>query len=102
MRNAIDAMSAVSGSGRELRVSTARTDDGRRIAITVADTGPGIAEADLSRIFESWYTTKRHGLGLGLAVCRTIVESHGGRLGVHANGARGAAFRFDLSLVNPS
>ena len=102
MRNAIDAMSAVSGSRRELQVSTAVTDNGRRIVVTIADTGPGIAESDLPRIFDSWYTTKRNGLGLGLAVCRTIVESHGGRLCVQANGAGGAAFRFDLSLVNPS
>lgn len=102
MRNAIDAMSASAGSNHQLCVSTATVDGGRRIAITVADNGPGIAHADLPRIFESWYTTKRNGLGLGLAVCRTIVESHGGSLTVQRNGADGAAFRFDLSLVNPS
>lgn len=100
MRNAIDAMAGSRDRQRQLQVRTRIADDGRRIDIEVADSGPGIAAADLPRIFESWYTTKRNGLGLGLAVCRTIVESHGGTLSVQAGGAGGAAFRFDLSLVD--
>lgn len=99
MRNAVDAMTSTGNRPRLLRIGTRIGADGRRIEIAVSDSGPGIADADLPRIFESWYTTKRNGLGLGLAVCRTIVESHGGTLCVQPGGADGATFRFDLSLV---
>jgi len=102
MRNAIDAMAGSPDRRRQLHLRTRIGDDRRQIEIEVADSGPGIAAEDLPRIFESWYTTKRNGLGLGLAVCRTIVESHGGTLSVQPGGAGGAAFRFDLSLVDPA
>lgn len=99
LRNAIDAMAANTADSRRLRIASRVTADASRIAISVADSGPGIADADLPRIFESWFTTKRDGLGLGLAVCRTIVESHGGSLNVQRGDAGGAVFQFDLSRV---
>ncbi|WP_293370586.1 ATP-binding protein [Nevskia sp.] len=101
MRNAIDAMKSQPVDERQLDIETRRCDSGRRVAITVADSGPGIADADLLRVFERWYTTKRDGLGLGLAVCRALVESHGSALNVSRSTlSGGAAFRFDLSMVN--
>lgn len=100
MRNAVDAMTAIDGPPRRLTLRTQVPAHGRRIEIEVADSGPGISASDLPRIFESWYTTKRNGLGLGLAVCRTIVESHGGTLRVQPGHAGGATFRFDLTLVS--
>ncbi len=100
MRNAVDAMAATDRRPRRLTLRTQVQAQGRKIEIEVADSGPGISAADLPRIFESWFTTKRNGLGLGLAVCRTIVESHGGTLRVQPGPAGGAAFRFDLTLVS--
>lgn len=99
LRNAIDAMSTTGDRPRVLQIETQIIANGQRIEVVVSDSGPGVAVADLPRIFESWYTTKRNGLGLGLAVCRTIVESHGGTLRVDTGSAGGAAFRFDLSRV---
>ena len=68
------------------------------MAIAVVDRGPGIAKKDLTQIFDAFYSTKRNGLGLGLAVCRSIIESHGGRLVVSRNVFGGATFRFTLPL----
>lgn len=101
VRNAIEAMALHAGP-RRLDIETRVAVDGRRIVVTVADSGPGIAAADLQRIFERWYTSKRDGLGLGLSVCRSIVESHGGSLRVQRSSAGGAAFSFDLCLVEPT
>jgi len=103
IRNAIDAMCAQPAGERRLDIETRFADHGQRIAVTVADSGPGIAAVDLPRVFEAWYTTKRDGLGLGLSVCRALVESHGGALTVsRSTPSGGAAFRFDLSVVNPA
>ena len=74
MRNALEAMA--NSRGRELTVTTARLDE-ETIEIAVADTGPGIAKDVANRLFEPFVSTKRHGMGLGLSICRSIVESHG-------------------------
>ena len=74
MRNALEAMA--NSRGRELTVTTARLDE-ETIEIAVADTGPGIAKDMANRLFEPFVSTKRHGMGLGLSICRSIVESHG-------------------------
>jgi signal transduction histidine kinase len=66
------------------------------IAVSVRDCGPGIAATDAVRIFEAFYTTKQHGMGMGLAICKSIVEAHGGRLSVAAGRPHGATFRFVL------
>lgn len=100
LSNAIDALRTQPGP-RRLSIVTAPIDGGLRVSVSIADSGPGIAPDVLPRIFDSWFTTKRKGLGLGLAVCRTIIESHGGQLAAGRSTLGGALFRFDLSLVNP-
>ena len=93
MRNALEAMA--NSRGRELTVTTARLDE-ETIEIAVADTGPGIAKDVANRLFEPFVSTKRHGMGLGLSICRTIVESHGGRMKAAENPGGGMVFRFPL------
>lgn len=100
--NAVDALRGQKAGRRRLSVVSVPVDGGKRVSVSVADSGPGIAPAVLPRIFDSWFTTKRNGLGLGLAVCRTIIESHGGQLAAGRSTLGGALFRFDLSLVKPA
>jgi two-component system, LuxR family, sensor kinase FixL len=93
--NASDAMVANPPAQRRLSIATRRCDDGRGVECAVADWGPGVRPEDLERIFQPFVTTKKQGLGLGLAICRSIVESHGGRLWAeNAPSGGGAVFRF--------
>jgi len=96
IRNAIEAMDETKVGVRELRLSTASRDHDGAI-ISVLDTGPGIDPERLSSIFDAFVTTKPRGMGLGLAICRMIVERHGGRL-VASSGDKGGAL---LQLVLP-
>jgi PAS domain S-box-containing protein len=92
--NAVEAMSGSEGS-RELLIDTGQAEpDG--VLVAVRDTGPGLAPASLERLFEAFYTTKPGGLGMGLSICRSIIEAHGGRLWASANEPRGAVFQFTL------
>src|SRR5215471_17087674 len=93
--NAIEAMSAMSEGPRELLISTAKTDS-EGVLIAVRDSGPGLAPESVDRLFESFYTTKPNGLGMGLSICRSIIEAHGGRLWATANAPHGAVFQFTL------
>ena len=68
------------------------------VVITVRDSGPGLDPTSLDRLFDAFYTTKPDGLGMGLAISRSIVESHGGRLWATANTPRGAVFQFTLPI----
>jgi PAS domain S-box-containing protein len=90
--NAIEAMRDVGEEERELLISTRNESDG--VSVEVRDSGPGFAPAVLERVFEAFYTTKAGGLGLGLSICRSIIEAHGGRLSASPNVPRGAVFRF--------
>jgi PAS domain S-box-containing protein len=92
--NAIEAMRDVGEEERELLISTRNEPDG--VSVEVRDSGPGFAPAALERVFEAFYTTKPGGLGLGLSICRSIIEAHGGRLWGEANEPRGAIFQFTL------
>ena len=93
--NAVQAMSSVSEGPRELLISTGRAEpDG--VFVSVRDSGPGLAPAILERLFEPFHTTKPGGLGLGLSICRSIIEAHGGRLWPTANVPRGAEFNFTV------
>jgi signal transduction histidine kinase len=96
-RNAIEAMDAIKDQNRVLHIKTQRND---RDAITVLvnDTGPGIDPKKLDGIFEAFVTTKAGGMGLGLAICRTIIERHGGQLTATSDGKRGASFKFVLPI----
>jgi PAS domain S-box-containing protein len=93
--NAIEAMSGTSKGLRELLISTAKTDS-EGVLIAVQDSGPGLAPEALERPFESFYTTKPGGLGMGLSICRSIIEAHQGRLWASANVPRGAVFQFTV------
>jgi PAS domain S-box-containing protein len=93
--NAIEAMSAMSEGPRELLISTAKTDS-EGVLVAVRDSGPGLAPESVERLFESFYTTKPGGLGMGLSICRSIIEAHQGRLWATANTPHGAVFQFTL------
>jgi PAS domain S-box-containing protein len=95
MTNAIDAMESVTDRNRILRVKS-NPNGSAGVLITVEDSGIGIAPENINRIFSAFFTTKSHGMGLGLAICRSIVESHGGRLSASPNYPHGAAFQIVL------
>jgi PAS domain S-box-containing protein len=93
--NAVEAMNSVEEGARELSIGTEHSQRGG-VLVSVCDSGPGIDPGHLERIFEAFYTTKITGLGMGLSICRSIIDAHGGRLWVEANQPRGAIFRFTL------
>jgi signal transduction histidine kinase len=93
--NAIQAMSVDGVSKRELQIST-QTDEAEGVRVGVRDTGPGLAPQSLPRLFEPFYTTKGEGMGMGLAICRSIVEAHGGRLWATACEPHGTLFQFTI------
>ncbi|WP_207801800.1 trifunctional serine/threonine-protein kinase/ATP-binding protein/sensor histidine kinase [Phenylobacterium hankyongense] len=93
--NALQAMSGVGDGPRDLRISTA-TDAAGDVLVTVRDSGPGLSPESLESLFEAFYTTKPEGLGMGLAISRSIVVAHGGRMWASANEPRGASFQFTL------
>jgi PAS domain S-box-containing protein len=95
--NAIEAMSAVDDGPRELDIGT-RPDESGGILITVGDSGPGVALENKEHLFEPFYTTKPGGMGMGLSICRSIVEAHGGHISVNANVPRGAVFQFTVPV----
>ena len=95
--NAIEAMSGTADVPRELLISTGTAEPGG-VLVAVQDSGPGLAPAALERLFEAFYTTKPNGLGLGLSICRSIIEAHGGRLWASANTPSGAIFHFTLPV----
>jgi signal transduction histidine kinase len=93
--NAVEAMSGMSEGLRELLISTAKTDS-EGVLVAVEDSGPGLATEDLERTFEAFYTTKPDGLGMGLSICRSIIEAHGGQMWAAANVPQGAVFQFTI------
>jgi C4-dicarboxylate-specific signal transduction histidine kinase len=94
--NAIEAMRDVGEEERELLISTRNEPDG--VSVEVRDSGPGFVPETLDHVFEAFYTTKPGGLGMGLSICRSIIEAHGGQLCASANEPRGAVFQFTLPL----
>ncbi len=93
--NAVEAMGGVGDGPRELLISTGTAESGE-VRVAVRDSGPGLDPVKLERLFEAFYTTKPGGLGMGLSICRSIVEAHGGRLWAEANEPRGAIFQFTV------
>jgi signal transduction histidine kinase len=91
--NAVEAMGGVRDGPRELLISTGQAEPGG-VLVAVRDSGPGLAPATLEHLFEAFYTTKPTGLGMGLSICRSIIEAHGGRLWAEANEPRGTIFQF--------
>lgn len=97
MMNAIEAMSAVNEGSRRMWVSSERVESSD-IVIAVRDLGPGLDPKSLDHLFDAFYTTKSQGMGMGLAISRSIIEAHGGRLWATANIPHGAVFQFTLPI----
>jgi C4-dicarboxylate-specific signal transduction histidine kinase len=96
--NAVEAMSLVEAKPRDLLINTEQHHTG--VLVAVRDSGPGIDPDHREQIFKSFYTTKPNGTGMGLAICRSIVDAHGGRLWAEANEPRGAIFQFTLPAAS--
>jgi C4-dicarboxylate-specific signal transduction histidine kinase len=95
--NAVEAMGSVEAGGRQLLISA--EEDHTGVLVAVRDSGPGIDPRHLQRVFQAFYTTKPSGIGMGLAICRSIINAHGGRLWAEPNESRGAVFQFALPGV---
>ncbi|HEY4760883.1 MAG TPA: ATP-binding protein [Thermoguttaceae bacterium] len=98
VKNAMEAMQDLSPEGRQVILRTGMNAEGM-LEVSVSDAGKGVEAAELSRIFEPFYTTKQSGMGLGLGISRSIVEAHGGRLEALRNDHRGMTFRFTLPIA---
>jgi PAS domain S-box-containing protein len=101
IRNGIEAMGAVSGRPRVLRVCSQPKPPGM-VLVAVEDTGTGVEPETLDRIFDAFFTTKTEGMGMGLAICRSIIESHGGQLWSTPRQPHGSIFRFTVGLAAAS
>jgi C4-dicarboxylate-specific signal transduction histidine kinase len=95
--NAIEAMSRMREGARELLICTEKSES-NRVMVAVRDSGPGLDLQIADHPFEAFYTTKVQGMGIGLAICRSIIEAHGGRMWAGANEPRGAVFQFTMPL----
>ena len=98
--NAVQAMGTVGESARQMLI-TSRQIESNDLYVGVQDTGPGLSPETLSRLFEPFYTTKPNGMGMGLTICRSIIEAHGGRLWVSACQPHGALFQFAIPAQPP-
>jgi PAS domain S-box-containing protein len=96
--NAIEAMGSVEERGRMLSIRTEQR-GAAGILVAVHDSGPGVAPEHFQRVFEPFYTTKNSGLGMGLSICRSIIDAHGGRLWADADQPRGTVFQFTLPVA---
>lgn len=97
VRNAIESMESVVDAQRMLRITTERVEN--EILISISDTGVGFTTSESHRIFEAFFTTKPHGMGMGLSICKSIVETHGGRIWVTANQPSGTIFHFSIPIT---
>jgi C4-dicarboxylate-specific signal transduction histidine kinase len=95
--NAVEAMSSMREGARELLICTENAVTNAAL-VAVRDSGPGLDLRSVDRLFEAFYTTKVHGMGIGLAICRSIIEAHGGQMWAGANEPRGAVFQFTVPL----
>jgi signal transduction histidine kinase len=95
LQNASDAMIDVQGRPRQLLIRTQR-DEAEHVLLTVQDSGTGLDPQTASRLFDAFYTTKIDGMGIGLTLCRSIIESHGGRIWAQPNDEFGATFLFSI------
>ena len=95
--NAVEAMGSTEAGARELLISTERDSTG--VLVAVRDSGPGLDPSHRERVFDAFYNTKSGGMGMGLSICRSIIDAHGGRLWAEANEPRGAIFQFTLPAV---
>jgi signal transduction histidine kinase len=98
--NAIEAMAGLDDGRRELLIRTAKG-EADAVLVSIEDSGPGLDPVDAERAFEAFYTTKPGGMGMGLSICRSIVEAYGGRIWATANTPRGTSFHFSLPGHGP-
>lgn len=98
LQNAVDAMTSSTGGARHVTIETAR-DDGNRVRLSVRDTGPGLPLVDADQLFEPFFSTKTHGMGIGLFVSRSIIERHHGCLWAEPNEGAGSTFSFAIPLT---
>ncbi|MGD8743264.1 MAG: response regulator [Granulosicoccaceae bacterium] len=98
IRNAIEAMEAVDKSSRQLTITSSRIPEDK-ICIAVQDSGPGLSEEAQQKVFERFYTTKANGMGMGLAICHSIIQEHGGKLWTTPNNPHGTTFHFTLAIT---
>jgi signal transduction histidine kinase len=98
IKNAIDAMEGVPLGERHLRLVTG-FDRKSIVSLYIRDSGPGINAEDQDRIFDPFFTTKPAGMGMGLSICRTIIETHGGSLRLAKTNHRGSSFEISLPIV---
>lgn len=97
--NAMDSMANTHPEKRNLTIRTSKPNGDARVEVAVVDAGSGIASANLPRLFESFFTTRENGMGLGLSIARAIIQSHGGRIWAENNPGGGATFRFTLGTA---
>jgi signal transduction histidine kinase len=95
--NAIEAMQSITDRPRELVIQS-RQDETQQLLVSVTDCGVGISAENADRLFNAFFTTKSSGMGMGLSICRSIMEAHGGRLWATANVPHGATFQFTLPV----
>jgi len=95
--NAIEAMG--DNETRDLLIET-RENDGGNILVSVSDSGPGLDPVTVDRVFEPFYSTKQGGMGIGLSICRSIIEAHEGKIWAQQNNPRGSTFQFVLPVAN--
>jgi signal transduction histidine kinase len=102
--NGVEAMNEVPEASRKIwvRAQPSEHNGSPAVLISVQDSGRGLKQADADRLFETFYTTKSHGLGMGLAISRSIVEAHGGRLWLASTAGPGATFQFVLPATGQS
>jgi C4-dicarboxylate-specific signal transduction histidine kinase len=98
MQNAIEAMKEIDHRKRRILIQTKPIDLGS-IEITVSDSGPGFSKEIISKVFRPFFTTKAHGRGMGLAICRSIIEAHGGQFTINPNTNDQSWIRFTLPIV---
>lgn len=98
VRNAIEAMEH--SPRRELTISAERMPEARQVVMRVMDTGPGLAPEVAERLFQPFVTTKAHGMGVGLSICRSIIAGHAGELTVQANPEGGTVFSFTVPVAD--
>jgi signal transduction histidine kinase len=95
--NAVEAMSGVGEASRQLLIRTGKDASGA-VLVAVQDSGPGLSPESFDRVFDAFYTTKPDGMGMGLSICRSIVEAHDGRLWAAPHDGPGATFQFTLPI----
>ena len=100
IRNAVEAMNETEFDERVLTIEASVENE--RVSVRISDAGCGIDPEKMDTLFKPFRSSKASGMGIGLSICRTIVESHGGSISVEANAPRGTTFRFAIPLVEPA